>query len=76
MSEIAYWKHTPETQTILKQVREEKNKLEHDLLSGILLSVPSNEQFVNKYTLTLGKIQGLSFIEELLTKDVEMKEND
>ncbi len=76
MSEYAYWKSSPEAQEILKELKELKEGMQEELVSGTLLQHKSNDELSREYALTVGRIEGLDMFLKIIDTHKEESENE
>lgn len=62
------WKQQETSQEILNEVRQTLKELQEDLTNGHLLFSDTNEKLIREYVFSLGKIEGLKYLEKLLTE--------
>lgn len=70
MESLLFWKDDPNTKAVRNKIRDEIKLIEKELTSTILLmSGNTDELVIREYAMSIGKLEGLKFIEKIIEED-------
>lgn len=70
------WKSLSVTKRIIEEIEAEHQDKAKELSTGSLLLSPTSEKLAREYSYTIGYIDGIQFLKDLLIKKEEENVND